>query len=395
MDIIQKWTNTFNINDTSTEPSVFKFLQTCYHQYLNKDDITNLLNEEQLNEHTNQRTSTLTSELQTIKDKSKLLESELSIKSKEICSMKERKHEEMESYKLQHDKSTNILRQEDKEQINKQYEMIKQLNETIRSFSVNKTQKSSHAIGASAEKELYDELEKEFEVKDTSSTPHTGDQVIKYENKNYIVDSKDYKTTVDKGQVHKLLKDVDQNGYAGGILVSFNSYIINPDTCKRAANNILTIKRCGKPILLLSNVAEYFAGLNSIVKFFFDSNKLLSETNTQLDITTSLLDYIENELIEIGKGIKLVRGEEKKMAENVAIRLAELNRREQELVNMKNKCLNNDVEEEASEDIDDIITDVTNETTSSGEKKQRCCGNCGQPGHTKPKCPIISPNHLN
>jgi len=378
-DVQQKWTHKFHIDDKTTEPTVFKFFSKCYNQLQHRDDINDVLNDERINERAIHINKDLNYELQKEKDKrddlcneNKSLESKLSILLDEIHTMKERKHTDYESIHEQYDKVTKQLRQEDKDQLremsnknDKQNEMIAQLNErlneTIISYSENKKNKSSHAIGVEGEGKLHDTLESGFEIESTASTSHTGDIVIRYMNKKFICDSKNYQTTVPKGEVIKLIEDVASNGYAGGIIVSLNSYVIDPNTRTRTTDKMKFIKYGGIPLLLLSVVSGYLSELNAIIKLFLDGNKSISETNTQLNITC-LLDYIENELIEIGKERKHVRGEEKKMVENIKSRLHELHRREQDLITMKNKYLNDTVEDTSY--ISDNIVHVDEQLTT-------------------------------
>ena len=373
-DVQQKWTHKFHIDDKTTEPAVFQWLSECYEKYLKRDDINDILNKEELEEYAIHKNKELNYELQKDKDKIedlsnkvKALESKLSISLDARNTMKERQHADYESIHSQYDKVTNQLRQEYKEQIenlsNKNdqlHEKNDQLHEKMQSFSDNKKNKSSHAIGLEGEVELLSilEMDPSFEVKDTSKIDNSGDAEVIYKGKSLCIDSKKYNGCVKKTEVFKLERNIKRNDNYGGVIISWTSYVINPDTNKRSESKIDYMENNGKPILLLSIASEYRKEINSIIKLFFDRHEPLDESNTHMDIAylqesqSQVLLTLKTELECIDRENKSIEGESKSFETYILRRKQELNRRKQACINMINILSCNNVNS------DESITDI-------------------------------------
>ena len=366
-EVQDKWRNAFHIDDKTTEPVLFKFLSKCYKKYQQRDDINDVLNEEKINECAIHKNKELNYELQKEKDKTeglsnkvKKLESKLSLSFDEINTMKDRKHTDIEFIHSQCEKATKQLREEDKNQIENLLNKIDQLHEMIRSFSDNKKNKSSHAIGLEGEVELLSVLETDpsFEVKDTSKIDNSGDAEVIYKGKSLCIDSKKYNGCVKKTEVFKLERNIKRNDNYGGVIISWSSYIINPDTNKRSESKIDYMENNGKPILLLSIASEYRKEINSVIKLFFDRHKPLDESNTHMDIAylqesqSEVLLTLKTELECIDKENKSIEGESKSFETYILRRKQELNRRKQACINMINILTCNNVNS------DESVTDI-------------------------------------
>ena len=69
------------------------------------------------------------------------------------------------------------------------------------------------------------------EVIVTNKKDHSGDFIVKYKNKKYIIDVKNYSDNVPGKEVRKLAKDIESNSCDGGAIISLNSGIYNPFFC--------------------------------------------------------------------------------------------------------------------------------------------------------------------
>ena len=102
------------------------------------------------------------------------------------------------------------------------------------------------------------------EIEDTHSESHRGDFVLRNDGLTMMIESKNYKRNVQKAEIDKFYRDIDnkQNAeYDCAILISLSSGICNrPDFCFEVRNNI--------PIIFLHNVAGSFQHIQLAYSFF-------------------------------------------------------------------------------------------------------------------------------
>tara|TARA_Y100000389_G_scaffold87489_1_gene84001 strand:- start:509 stop:1894 length:1386 start_codon:yes stop_codon:yes gene_type:complete len=349
-DPIVEWVDTFPIYDQVKGPETLILLKNYYNKYkqeINKS-IVDVINNDEIEKLAKSRTLKLTKQLEELQEElyeiteeKMKLSGKVSTLTERINDMNEKRQEDKEYIMNTSEKSMEKIRVNDQKLIHSLSERNNQLNETIQAYLLEKnTTNSSHAIGLEGEIELLTILgeESSFEVNDTSLISHSGDAVVTYNDKRICIDSKKYNNNLPKGEVLKLVKDINRNDYYGGVIISFNSFITNPDTNKRAEDKVYSMTTGGVPVLLLSNASEYRQEINSIIKLYFDSHKKLDEKETQVD-TIGLLESIEDELQRIDKEAKTIEGESKSHEIYIRRRKQDLNRRAQTLKKMKNMIL--------------------------------------------------------
>ena len=115
------------------------------------------------------------------------------------------------------------------------------------------------------------------EIEDTHCEPHRGDFVVRNDGLTMMIESKNYKRNVQKAEIDKFYRDIDnkQNAeYDCAVLISLSSGICNrPDFCFEVRNNI--------PIIFLHNVAASFQHVQLAYSFF----KML-KTQDGVDLST-------------------------------------------------------------------------------------------------------------
>ena len=111
------------------------------------------------------------------------------------------------------------------------------------------------------------ELNKLFpcgEVEDTHAEPHRGDFIVRNEGMTMMVEAKNYKRNVQKGEIDKFYKDVDNqrnNEYDCAILLSLSSGICNREDFRFEVRNDV-------PIMFIHNAADNFPAVRLAFKFF-------------------------------------------------------------------------------------------------------------------------------
>src|SRR6056300_487293 len=136
-------------------------------------------------------------------------------------------------------------------------ESLKEERNNILSDFVKDNICSSYESGVVGESEMLGILQSGpwDEVLVTNKKDHSGDFIIKYKNKKYIIDVKNYSDNVPGKEVRKLAKDIDSNSCDGGAIISLNSGIYNPNTNMITREKIHQITVSGKSTLLLSNAS--------------------------------------------------------------------------------------------------------------------------------------------
>jgi len=385
-DPIVEWVDTFPIYDPVKGPETLILLKNYYNKYkqeINKS-IVDVINNDEIEKLAKSRTLKLTKQLEELQEElyeiteeKMKLSGKVSTLTERINDMNEKRQEDKEYIMNTSEKSMEKIRVNDQKLIHSLSERNNQLNETIQAYLLEKnTTNSSHAIGLEGEIELLTILgeESSFEVNDTSLISHSGDAVVTYNDKRICIDSKKYNNNLPKKEVLKLVKDINRNDYYGGVIISFNSFITNPDTNKRAEDKVYSMTTGGVPVLLLSNAGEYRDEINSIIKLYFDSHKSLDENETQVD-TLGLLESIEDELQQIDNEARTIEGESKSHETYIRRRKQDLNRRAQTLKKMKDmmlcKSLSGEIvsENPVSSPIGELINLIAHKNDGNNEQR--------------------------
>jgi hypothetical protein len=161
---------------------------------------------------------------------------------------------------------------------------------------VKDTNKSSQNLGVIGENEMLPIIQSGDwdEVIVTTKKDHSGDYIIKYKNKKYILDVKNYTDNVPGEQVRKLAKDIETSSCDGGAIISLNTGILNPNTNSLTRDKIHQITVSGKSILLLSNASLLNQDfINSSLKLLYseshpDCNSNIITDNIKREIVKSI-----------------------------------------------------------------------------------------------------------
>ena len=222
-------------------------------------------------------------------------------------------------------------------------EEIKELNNN----NNNKNNKSSYDQGVMGEKKLLDVLreESDFLVKDTHGANHMGDAEVIYSDMRFCIDAKQYKTTCPHKESTKLVDDVEKNSYDGGILISWDSGIYDPQTSSKIKDLLFYKTFNGKPYLFISNANSIPEKLIISAIKELSTNKLTNESLNTIQINDKLSEelskMIYSELKEIDASDKKLKIKERRNNE----RRKELHSlaKEYKLTNNSLKSSNNDI----------------------------------------------------
>ena len=109
------------------------------------------------------------------------------------------------------------------------------------------------------------------EIEDTHTIPHRGDFILREDNFTMMIETKNYSRNVQKAEIDKFYRDIDNNANSDiqcAVFVSLNTGICNKDDfCFEIRNK--------RPILFIHNLNSNFELLLLAVKFF----KLINEQN--------------------------------------------------------------------------------------------------------------------
>jgi len=301
-DTVHKWISEFDITDEEKEPLFFLLLK----------DYKNTFNENKNNHIIDEQNRIIIDGR--VEDKCSELQYELDEKEEEVGDLTNEKnslhskcnnlHSELDSLKnsRQFDISgaVNATKQGQEDHIQYLTNEIKELKDKkndILSDFIKDTTKSSYEAGVIGENEMLAILQTGTwdEVIDSHTKDHSGDFVVKYKNKKYIIDVKNYTDNVPAKEVRKLAKDIETNSCDGGAIISLNSGILNPHTNCLTKDKIHQIVISGKSVLLLSDASC----LNR--EFINSTLKLLYCDNTSCDNNLNIIN--EKCKNEIGKSI--------------------------------------------------------------------------------------------
>lgn len=329
-ETLQKWNTEFNIHDSEKEPTLFLLLKD-YHDSFNNHKVNHILDEQNriiIDERVAKKSSHLQEE---IDSKSEEL-SELSEDFKhvtvtcnnlyaELDSLKQNKNLEIEKA-VEQSVSVNA---EFIQHLKSEIESLKEERNNILSDFVKDNICSSYESGVIGESEMLSILQSGpwDEVIVTNKKDHSGDFIVKYKNKKYIIDVKNYSDNVPGKEVRKLAKDIDSNSCDGGAIISLNSGIYNPNINMLVREKIHPITVSGKSILLLSNASllnQEF--INSILLSLHSESP--SETNTMVT------DNCKREIVNsIRKMEREIDSEKKSFQQKIT-------RKQNDLENLKN-----------------------------------------------------------
>jgi hypothetical protein len=265
-------------------------------------------------------------------------------------SLKLEKSDELKQQKEDYEARELLLREE-----------IKELNNNNNNINNNK---SSYEAGLIGEKKLLDLLREgnEFTVKDTHGTSHMGDAEILYNDFKLCIDAKQYKSTCPHKESTKLIEDVEKHNYDGGVLISWDSGIYDPQTSSKIKDLLFYKMINGKPFLFISYAATIPDSL--IIKSIKDlsNNQLNSESLTIIQTNEKLKEefstMIVSQLKELDSSdkshkIKLRRNDERRKHLNSILK-------EYNLSSINNSSSNINIVTE----ICDILTEIKQEYTS-------------------------------
>ncbi len=329
-ETLQKWNDEFNILKAETEPTIFLLLKD-YLDSFNNHKANHILDEQNrilINERVAKKSSHLQEELDS---KSEEL-SELSEEFKHVTTTCNNLYAELDS--LKQNKNLEIEKAVE-QSVSANAEFIQHLKSEIDSLKLERNQIlsdfikdnicSSYESGVIGENEMLNILQSGSweEVIVTNKKDHSGDFIVKYKNKKYIIDVKNYSDNVPGKEVRKLAKDIESNSCDGGAIISLNSGIYNPNINMLVREKIHQITVSGKSILLLSNASL----LNPD---FINSILLTMHSESTSDNNTMVTDNCKREIVNSIRKMERELDSEKKSFQQ------KITRKQNDLENLKN-----------------------------------------------------------
>jgi len=329
-ETLHKWNDEFNIQNLDSEPTIFLLLKD-YHDSFNNHKLNHILDEQNrimIDERVTEKSSHLqedldekSEELSDLSEEFKHVSSTCNNLYAELDSLKEKKDSEIEkAVELSVSANTEFI-----QHLKEEIESLKSQNTQILSDFVKDNTCSSQALGVIGENEMLNILQSGSwdEVIETNKKDHSGDFIIKYKSKKYIIDVKNYTGDVPHKEVRKLAKDIDSNSCDGGAIISMNSGIYNPNINMLTQDKIHQITVSGKSILLLSNASL----LNPD---FINSSLKLLYCESSHDNNTMLTDNCKREIVNsIRKMEREIDSEKKSFQQKIT-------RKQNDLENLKN-----------------------------------------------------------
>ena len=329
-ETLQKWNDEFNILKPETEPTIFLLLK----------DYLNSFNDHKANHIVDEQNRILIDER--VAKKSSLLQEELDSKSEELSELSEEvKHltskcndlyTELDSVKQNRQSEidnavnqANSLKTEFIQHLKSEIDSLKLERNQILSDFVKDNTCSSYESGVTGENEMLNILQSGYwdEVIVTNKKDHSGDFIVKYKDKKYIIDVKNYSDNVPGKEVRKLAKDIDSNSCDGGAIISLNSGIYNPNINMLVKEKFNQITVSGKSIILLSNASL----LN---QEFINSILLTIHSESTSDNNTMVTDNCKREIVNsIRKMERELESEKKSFQQKIT-------RKQNDLENLKN-----------------------------------------------------------
>tara|TARA_A200000113_G_scaffold224046_1_gene241014 strand:- start:525 stop:1703 length:1179 start_codon:yes stop_codon:yes gene_type:complete len=329
-EIFQKWNDEFNISDSEVEPTLFLLLK----------DYLDSFNNHKINHIIDKQNRILIDER--VAKKSSHLQEELDSKSEELSDLTEKfNHKNTICNNLYTE--LNTLKQNKNLEIEKAVEQsvsantdfIQHLKNEIDSLKLERNQIlsdfikdnncSSYESGVLGETEILNILQSGFwdEVIVTNKKDHSGDFIVKYRDKKYMIDVKNYSDNVPGKEVRKLANDIKSNSCDGGAIISLNSGIYNPNINMLTKEKFHQITVSGKSILLLSNAFL----LN---QDFINSILLTMYSESTSDNNTMITENCKREIVYSIRKMERELDSEKKSFQQ------KITRKQNDLENLKN-----------------------------------------------------------
>jgi len=343
-ETLQKWNTEFNIHNSDSEPTTFLLLK----------DYLDSFNNHKANHIIDEQNRILIDER--VAEKSSSLQEEIDEKSEELSELSEELSELTDNLNHKNTICNNLYAELDSVKQNRQSEIdnavnqaislktefiqhLKQENESLKDKidSMNEEWKeilsdfvkdntcSSYESGVIGENEMLNILQSGYwdEVVVTNKKDHSGDFIVKYKDKKYIIDVKNYTGDVPHKEVRKLANDIKSNSCDGGAIISLNSGIYNPNINMLTKEKIHHITVSGKSILLLSNASL----LN---QEFINSILLTMHSESTSDNNTMVTDNCKREIVNSIRKMERELDSEKKSFQQ------KITRKQNDLENLKN-----------------------------------------------------------
>jgi hypothetical protein len=329
-ETLHKWNTEFNISDSEKEPTLFLLLKDYLDSFNNHrenhilDEQNRILIDERVTEkssHLQEKLDSKSRELSELSEEFKHITTTCNNLYAEFNSVKQNKNLEIEKAVEQ-----SVLANADFIQhLKSEIDSLKLERNQILSDFIKDNSCSSYESGVIGENEMLNIIQSGSwdEVIVTNKKDHSGDFILKYKNKKYIIDVKNYSDNVPGKEVRKLAKDIDTNSCDGGAIISLKSGIYNPNINMLVRENIHPITVSGKSILLLSNASL----LN---QDFINSILLLMHSDSTSDNNTLVTDNCKREIVNSIRKMERELDSEKKSFQQ------KITRKQNDLENLKN-----------------------------------------------------------
>ena len=391
LDITKISENIYNIGCDKFQKDILYFL---WNRFIKNtyDSITDIQNDSKINERVSEKTKELCLENKSLKNNLETQKKDNLQKENKILGLQEQLNILREQNSLSITEAVNKNNEAKEEIINLLKENINKLTDNINELkSDHKNElndyklqlselksetstKTSYATGLIGEQRLIELLreDNEFTVKDTHGTSHMGDAEILYNDFKICIDAKQYKTTCPHKESTKLMEDVEKHNYDGGVLISWDSGIYDPQTSSKIKDHLFYKNINGKPFLFISFATTIPESL--IIKSIKDlhDNKLNSESLNIIQNNEKLkeefTDMIVNELKELDASdknhkIKLRRNDERRKQLNSILK-------EYNLSSCNKSSSNNDIVTEISTLLSEIKQDYVSQRNTAQDIKQ-------------------------
>jgi hypothetical protein len=299
LDIKKISENIYNIGCNTFQKDVLYFLWNRFIKNTN-DSITDIQNDSKINQRVSEKTKELYLENKSLKSNLETQEKDNSEKENKILGYQEQINILREQSSISITEALNNNNEAKEEIIIILKDNINQLNDNINELKSDhknelteyklelseikkeSSTKSSYATGLIGEQRLLELLreDNEFTVKDTHGTSHMGDAEILYNDFKICIDAKQYKSACPHKESTKLMEDVDKHGYDGGVLISWDSGIYDPQTSSKIKDILFNKNINGKPYLFISFATTIPESLNII-----QNNEKLKEEFSSMIVT--------------------------------------------------------------------------------------------------------------
>lgn len=391
LDITKISENIYNIACDTFQKDILFFLWNRFIK--NTDDsITDIQNDSKINQRVSEKTKELCLENKSLKNNLETQKKDNLQKENKILGLQEQLNILREQNSLSITEAVNTNNEAKEEIINLLKDNINQLTDNINELKSDhknelndyklelselKTEtstKTSYATGLIGEQRLIELLreDNEFTVKDTHGTSHMGDAEILYNDFKICIDAKQYKTTCPHKESTKLMEDVEKHNYDGGVLISWDSGIYDPQTSSKIKDHLFYKNINGKPYLFISyatTIPELL--IIKSIKDLYD-NKLNSESLNIIQNNEKLKEeftyMIVNELKELDASdknhkIKLRRNDERRKQLNSILK-------EYNLSSCNKSSSNNDNVTEISTLLSEIKQEYVSQRNTAQDIKQ-------------------------